>query len=565
MRVTRIVSAQSAAARPGARPRRVHTQTKRPRSGQRGAFGVMAPFALLMALLFTGLSIDAGRLWFERRATQRAADMSALASARYTGCGSSVGQAENSAQETAKANGIDIKTVAVATGVLTTDATGNYVFSAAPVDTSNATQVTLSRTVPASVLLGGLIGDNVTFVAKAVAQGGPPVATYSVGSVYGISAKAAQQISDLFKKVLGDTSPTLDAAKLKALADQTVTLAALQEAAGVATLNELLQKSVTIKEFLDLIAAASPSARELSEFKDILAAAGNNNATFLIGQLLNIQAPFAAGVSSANVSVFDLVNGAISVGAMKAGEGGMINTSLSLAFLGKTTLSVLSPPIIAVGPAGKNSKGQWCSQAQSAQMSLRSTFAPFKFTGLDLSVIDIALRVDFLTTTGHLEDLSVVPGQISGRLSSQSTAITLVLTNSGDIDKPIGTKSNFGIAYIGPKILNTGFGIYLPVGEAPYESSDFSFQSRAELPSVKILGAGGVGDTFAGLLGKDTLFEARLLGLKVKITALGNILGLVTVPLGKAIDKLLADLGIQTGSVKMQVIDVDTSAPVLRQ
>ncbi len=542
----------------------------------------MAPFALLMALLFTALSIDAGRLWFERRATQRAADMAALASARFTGCGSDQQKALNAAQATATANGIDASTVTLLTGVLTSDKAGNNVFTAAPVGNSNATQVRLTRTVPASVLLRGLPGfdKDVIFAATAVAQGGPPVATYSVGSVYGVSAETAKQLTNFFKAVLGNTSPTFDTAAVTALVNATTTLDALVQANNELygeslSLDAFLKKSMTLSDFLQVIAKASTAAGDLQAFKDLETAADklpkykpkphqNELNTFLVSQILNIQSPPAAGVSTTAISVFDLVNASMNVGAINL--GGVLNFSFGLNFLGNTTLSIISPPIIAIGPAGTDSNGNWCSQAQSAQMSLRSTLAPFKFAGgLDLSIIDIAFRVDTLITSGHLEELSVVPGNISGKLSSQSTIVTLVLTNSNDVDKPIANKDNFGIGYIGFKFLNTGFKIYLPLGESKSEDTTFSFASKADLPSTKILGAGGVGDTFGGLLGTDTYIEARLLGIKVPISKLGNILGLVTQPLGAAIDGLLAAMGIQTGSVKMQVIDVSLSPPILKQ
>jgi uncharacterized membrane protein len=555
---------------PGRQRRHMGANNARKQQGAIGLFGIAA---LLIAMLFMSLSVDTGRLWLERRSVQRAADMAAMASARFTGCGSTADQALNAAKATVKENGIDPALVTAAdvkTGVITFDNAGRTVFTAKTSVATNAAQVSVQKVVPASILLGGFYNNaTITLKATAIAQGGPPLATYSVGSVYGISAEGAKQISNLFKGVLGSKSPTLNTVAINALVGSTVTLQALQQAdidiTGVPiTLDAFLKKSMTVSEFLQRIALASPSANNLQAFQDLVTAAQGYPGTVMVSQILNIQSPPASGVSSASISVFDLVNAGINVGAIS--QGGVINLSLGLGILGKTTLSILSPPIIAIGPAGKDAaSGLWCSQSQSAQMSLRSTLAPFKFPGLDLSIIDIALRVDTLVTTGHLEELSLVPGQISGKLSSQSTIVTLVLTNSTDVDKPIGNLSGFGIGYIGPKLLNTGFKIYLPVGQSNAEEATFSYTSTSNLPSTKILGAGGLGDTIGGLIGKDTYIEARLLGLKVPLSDLGNILGLVTQPLGNAIDGLLEGMGIHTGSVKMQVIDVDPSTPILRQ
>jgi uncharacterized membrane protein len=545
------------------RPRR-HGLDTRPLHAQRGAIGLAGVMTLLMLLTFTALSVDTGRLWLERKGIQRAADMAALAASRFTGCGSSLEDVRRAARETAAANGIDPGTVTVEVGVMSRDAKLISVFTPAPIGTSNGVRVSLNKTVAQSVLLGGYNNRTVTIPAVATAQGGPPIATYSVGSVYGISAQGAQQISNVFKGVLGNGAPSLDTAGINELVTSTVTLGALQQAAGAATINDLLNQQMTIRQFLDLIARASPDASSLDAFQKLYTASAGNSTLFLVSQILNIQSPAPSGVSSAEVSVFDLINASIYAGAIN--QGGVINMSLGLNFLGKTTLSILNPPIIAIGSAGKSANGNWCSQAQSAQMSLRSTLAPFKFPGgLDLSIVDIALRVDTLVTKGHLEALSVAPGQINGSLSSQSTIVTVVLTNSNDVDKPIDNLSGYGIGYIGPKLLNTGFKIYLPVGQSKAEEVDFSYTSKADLPSTKILGAGGLGDTIGGLIGKDTYIEARVLGLKVPLSSLGNIFGLVTQPLGNAIDGLLEGMGIKTGSVKMQVIDVSTSQPQLRQ
>jgi uncharacterized membrane protein len=535
----------------------------RHRRAQRGAIGIAGVLTLLMLLTFAALSVDTGRLWLERKGVQRAADMAALAASRFTGCGSSLDDVRRAATQTAEANGIDPGNVTVEVGTLTRDANLRSVFTPGPIGNANGVRVTLNKTVAQSVLLGGYINSTVLIPAAATAEGGPPIATYSVGSVYGISAQGAQQISNVFKGVLGNGSPTMDTNAINELVKSTVTLGALQRAAGAATLNDLLNQQMTIQQFLDLIARASPDAATLAAFNQLYAASAGNSTVFLVSQILNIQSPSPSGVSSASVSVFDLINASIYAGALN--QGGVINMSLGLNFLGKTTLSILSPPIIAIGSAGRSSTGAWCSQAQSAQMSLRSTLAPFKFPGLDLSVIDIALRVDTLVTRGHLEELSVAPGQISGSLSSQSTIVTVVLTNSADVNKSIDNLSGYGIGYIGPKLLNTGFKIYLPVGESNDKTVEFNYTSKADLPSTKILGAGSLGDTIGGLIGKDTYIEARILGIKVPLSSLGNIFGLVTQPLGNAIDGLLEALGIKTGSVKMQVIDVSTSPPILRQ
>jgi uncharacterized membrane protein len=552
------------------------------RSRQRGAFGVMAPLALLMALLFTALSIDAGRLWFERRATQRAADMAALASARFTGCGSDAQKGINAAQATAEANGIKASTVSVATGVLTSDKNGNNVFSAAPVGNSNATRVSLSRTVPASVLMGGVGGlarRDVTFVATAVAQGGPPVATYSVGSVFGPSAETARQLTNFFKGVLGKTSPTFDTKAVTALVSATTTLDALVEANNEIngeslSLDQFLKKPMTLSGFLEVIAKASPAAGGLTEFQDLKTAAEklpvykppphqNELNTFMVGQILDIQSPPAAGVSAAGINVMDILNASINVGAINM--GGLINLDLGLPILGKTTLSVISPPIIAIGPAGKDSTGNWCSQAQSSQLTLKVVISPFNGY-----LLNMALRLDALSTAGHMDSLDIIPGNNTATFTSVSTAVTLNLTNSDDVDNklnvgPFRPAYVLGFNFLGLKIKLLEIGFNLPVGAAESKSTTFTFATKSELPKEPALGAGSVGASLSGLLGKGSNFTLKILGIGGSVTFLDELISTIMKPLGSALDGLLEALGVKTGSVRVQLLDVNVSPPVLRQ
>ncbi len=539
---------------------------------QRGAFGVFGALTLLIALLFMGLSIDTGRLWLEKRNVQRAADMAAMASARFTGCGSSAAQALNAAKTTAKENGIDPALVTfqnVKRGVIAFDKDGKTVFTAKDTDATNATQVELQKTVPASILLGGFFNNStLTLKAQAVAQGGPPIATYSVGSVFGVSSEGAKQISNLFKGILGGTSPTLDTAAINALVNSTVTLQALQQAyidihGTPITLDAFLKKSMTVSEFLDLIAKASPTVANQQAFKDLASAAKSYPGTVLVGQILNIQSPPASGVSSANISVFDLINAGINVGAIS--QGGLINLNLGVSYLGGVSMNLISPPIIAIGPAGKDSAGNWCSQAQSSQMTLKVVIAPFNG-----KLLNMALRLDALSTIGHMDSLNVAPGNINGSVSTQSTALTLMLTNSDDVNNDL-YKGPFNPAYVlgldlfGFKIKLLEIGLKLPVGAAESKSTTFTVASKFDLPKSPDLGAGSVGASLAGLLGEGTNFTVKVLGIGGSITFLDDLVKLVMAPLGTALDGLLEALGIKTGSVRIQVLDVNASPPVLRQ
>jgi uncharacterized membrane protein len=525
----------------------------------------MAIFTLLMAIAFMAISVDTGRLWLERRSVQRAADMAALAASRFTGCGASEADALAAAKTMAAEHGVDPGTVTIKFGVLTRDVNKAAVFTPAAIGSANLVRVALSRKVAKSMLLAGDsdLAGSIDVAGVGVAQGGPPVATYSVGSVFGISNEAAKQISNLYKGILGNGAPALDTAALNELVSATVTLGALQQAAGASTLNDFLQMQMTVREFLDFIAIANPDVLSLNSFMQLYNQAKTSSLKLTVGQILNIQSPPASGVSEAKISVFDLLNASLNVGALN--QGGVINANLGLSFIGTTSISILSPPIIAIGPAGKNSSGNWCSSARSAQMSLKATITPGMIGNFNPGIADLALRVDLLSTVGHLNSLSVQPGDISGSITSQSTVLRLVLTRSADVNKDITNEANFrpGTLLLGA----VGLKIYLPIGDAAEKNTSFAVANKSEFPSVNQLGAGSVGSSLGGLLGQGTNITVTVLfGLiKLPITFLDDLMRLVTIPLGNALDGLLAAFGVQTGSVRLQVLDVQTSPPVLRQ
>ena len=134
-------------------------------SKQRGAIGLMAAGTLALALVFTLLAVDSGRLYLEKRKLQSVADTSALEAAGLGGqCGTNT-TANAYATQNAARNGFVVgngNTLAVTCGTLATNALNTRVFSA-DATKSDAIRVVASRTVltsiangNAAVYLGGL-------------------------------------------------------------------------------------------------------------------------------------------------------------------------------------------------------------------------------------------------------------------------------------------------------------------------------------------------------------------------------------------------------------------------
>ena len=116
----------------------------------------MAAGTLALALVFTLLAVDSGRLYLEKRKLQSVADTSALEAAGLRGqCGTNT-TANAYATQNAARNGFVVgngSTLAVTCGTLATNALNTRVFSA-DATKSDAIRVVASRTVLTSIANG---------------------------------------------------------------------------------------------------------------------------------------------------------------------------------------------------------------------------------------------------------------------------------------------------------------------------------------------------------------------------------------------------------------------------
>lgn len=522
------------------------------RTRQGGGISVLAALTLVLALMFTGLALDTGRLWMAKRELQRSADMAALAAARYTGCGTTALQASQAAQNALSKNGLSDYTLTVQRGVASVEAATRYnVFTLQDSESSNAAQVTVTQSLPSSIMAGGLLDDSVTLMrATATAKGGPPAATFSIGSFASITQKQADFINALFRGILGNSSLNLGVAALTDLAGTSVNLAALQAAAGAATIEELLNRQVPLSQLLQWLATSSPSATAASSLSQLGSVSLNSGLTVRLRDVLNVQIPASTATASVDINVLDLVQTSLLVGKGK----GLINIGLNIAGVGGISLNLLNPPKIAVGPAGKSLSGAWCTEAKSAQFSLKVGLN----VNLVVAALDMALYVDTLQTAGRLSQLAISPGNNTGNFSVASDLIMLRLNDAKTADG----SNRANVSVLGISVV--GIDLKLPLLSASNASAPFVVQSASDMPrSVATQGVGS--GTLAGLLGDGTTIRFVVLGFLP--FELSWLQGVVTAPLKLIADLLLEPLlqlfGFDIGLVKVRLIDIDSAKPVL--
>jgi len=571
--------------------RRKHHRFSQPhthRPPQRGAMGLLGVLTVLMAFTFAALAIDTGRLWVAKQDMQHAADMAALAAARHNGCGTNLDEARERAATSAKQFGVSTDQPGV-TLTVTRGNLANAVISGAnsqvfipgaePSDTTTAARVLLKKTVPKSLLMGGFAGQTIELSAVATAQGEAPKATLSVGTRFGITQEQADFISKLFGGILGNSSLNLTPGSLNSLATSVVNLEALRIAAGAASLNELLNRQVTITELLRWISTAGTNidaAGQQALQSIISASASSGNLTVRVGDVLNVQVPAPAGVATANINVLDLVT----VGLQIANKDALITLNAGVAGITSVKIKLLGLPKVAVGNKGKSVNGNWCTSAKMAQVDA--------LIGLDISppalkipllaevtvIADIALHLRAGGVDAHLIDLMADSSGGQAKLETLSSLINIDLSNNAGTGPARVALSIDAVGGLIPIRAGAKVGLKVPAQETQGRVMTLNVPApvRKNMPQRTDRGT-NLGDTLStALRGSELTLEAEglLSGLLNIVLAWLNPLlkglidGLVTPLLTNIVVPLLDVLGFGVNGVSVELTDIVAPQPQLK-
>lgn len=567
---------------------------------QRGAAAVMtAVFILFIALGSAALVIDTGRLYLEQRSLQRIADAVALDTAQQSGlCGNGgTGDAIGLAQSAAVRNGFDGEFGASGNEVLLgrlEDAGGRWQFFPDE-DNPEAVHVQVSRTVPASLIVGGLFGHEVTLSKQATARR-IPRATLSVGS--GLLSVDSTQ-SPVLDAVLGgllDTEVTLDAVSYEGLANARVTLADLVAESEVGTVDELLETSLTLGEMLELFARAADRGNVASaSLNGLLEGSGEiRNATLSLADILDVVTPTSDAGLQADIGLLDLISAAalfanrenavtLPLGASLT-VGGLANVAAEL------ELFVIEPPQIAVGPPGRDADGNWRTRAHTAQIRANLNVE----TGLNLlglvnaqALMGVALQsvtgtawfksINCSTYAAQSFDPAVIGAQ-TGLASLSLGRFVDPATGDSTVDN-----SQIDISLLGGQAVSVTAELRVAEGDDRVELAASAvndlefFGPLADLPQSKSIAnenpAAALGQGLSDLAANlDVEVEATVLGLDLLgvLSALVNsllnnlpavLLNQLLRPLLTGVDALLVPilnvLGISVATADVMLVDVE--------
>jgi uncharacterized membrane protein len=427
---------------------------------QRGAIGLMAAGTLALALGFTLLVIDTGRLYMEQRKLQRVADTAALEAVSRDGNCKSGQSATNYASQSATRNGFTVNadnTLTVNCGTLQTGADNLRAFAVDATKTATV-QVNVSRPVTTSIaagigalLSGGPVSLTTRLSATAVAaEPKITLAQLSIRStLLSVDSARSNLLNPLFSTLLGgnvnltvggwDGLVKTDINLLKFIDQLAIEL-------GVAAGNytALLNTQGSVSKFIKAAATVASRNGATVEVKTALANLQLSAAAaspIKLGDLLTLQTGTQEAGLDATVQLFQLIQGFVQL----ASKNSAVIATLPVNVLGlagvTTRIKVIQPPqFSAVGdpalaklaPLGVNK-----IYVRTAQVRI--------LVSVDLSLINTVLQLvnTLLSPVVGLVNTLLAPGCIFGSCTQTDLKI---LPNGLNLD--VGIEAGVGSSYV---------------------------------------------------------------------------------------------------------------------
>lgn len=443
---------------------------------QCGAIGILSATVLLMLIVFIALTVDTGRLYFEKRRLQQQADLAAMAAAqRFCDGFVSVAQVTPEVNASLTDNGFALNDAANAVTVSLGEV--NVVSSRRVFVESSAMEaarVRLSRNIPASLFAGGMFGGNVGLFAEAVAERNV-IGGLQVGSILvSFDTEKAVLLNQLLSAMLG-TGVVLDAVGYNGLAASDISLLALRDGlagigivAAAGTVNEVANASLSMGQLLSVVAQAlandgTVGAAAVDAADDLHLAAQGTAAyqeTVALGEILVADSDYASpdDALNARVNALQLIRAA----AMLINRDNLLNLNLNVAtnslpllnsLLGNTLsssvkLKVIEPPQVAVGRFGYDEFGQPRTRARTAQVQAQASVHLDLGSGVLGSILsalagiegDIAVATEVAQGDAWLDRVDQCP-RLRSRdfdfsIAAQPGLASLKVGDPDDLDQP---------------------------------------------------------------------------------------------------------------------------------
>ncbi|NCE90544.1 pilus assembly protein TadG-related protein [Pseudomonas sp. L13] len=449
-------------------------------SRQRGAIGLMAAGTLALALVFTLLAVDSGRLYLEKRKLQSVADTSALEAAGLGGqCGTNT-TANAYATQNAARNGFVVgngSTLAVTCGTLATNALNTRVFSA-DATKSDAIRVVASRTVLTSIanglwnlFSGAPITPQINLSATAVAATPPPVAQLSIrSSLASVDSGKSPLLNLVIGNLLGGNL-SLTAAGWNGLLQTNVNLLSYLDQLAInlnvkaGDYDALLSTAVSATQLIDAAVKVlqKNGAAVTAVVNDVISiqAIAPNSKLLTVGDLLDIATGTPTAALNSNVQLFQLLEAVAQLSSSKNAVSAAAQVAIPLVGNVSIQTKVIEPPqLSAIGNPVLAKKGLQ-NTPPTDQIFVRTAQVRTLVTVQAPIIKAVSGVVSILTGLGTPVS-QVVKGLLNLNLPAVvGGVLCLVACNVADVD------------------VTTSLAIYIEAGSAQTNVTDFNCDSPA--------------------------------------------------------------------------------------
>ncbi|WP_347170232.1 pilus assembly protein TadG-related protein [Pseudomonas salmasensis] len=449
-------------------------------SRQRGAIGLMAAGTLALALVFTLLAVDSGRLYLEKRKLQSVADTSALEAAGLGGqCGTNT-TANAYATQNAARNGFVVgngSTLAVTCGTLATNALNTRVFTA-DATKSDAIRVVASRTVLTSIanglwnlFSGAPITPQINLSATAVAATPPPVAQLSIRSSLASVDSGKSPLANLVIGNLLGGNLSLTAAGWNGLLQTNVNLLSYLDQLAInldvkaGDYDALLSTAVSATQLIDAAVKVlqKNGAAATAVINDVISiqAIAPNSKLLTVGDLIDIATGTPTAALNSNVQLFQLLEAVAQLSSSKSAVSAAAQVAIPLVGNVSVQTKVIEPPqLSAIGNPVLAKQGLQ-NTPPTDQIFVRTAQVRTLVT-VQAPIINAVSGVASILTGLGTPVSQVVKGLLNLNLPAVvGGVLCLVACNVADVD------------------VTTSLAIYIEAGSAQSHVTDFNCDSPA--------------------------------------------------------------------------------------
>ena len=327
---------------------------------QRGSISILAAMSLVFVIASAALAVDVGQAAWRKRSLQKTTDVISLDAVRALGdrkdSVNCVSVAQTYAQNSATRNGFAYSNAALGNSM--TVETGYAVSSTKAFSTStdcntaNAVRITATsrsdnRFAPGSV---GLTTQSIAMV--------DPQATYSLGSkLVSLDSTTSPILNTVLQGMLGG-GVNLTLVGYQGLASASTSFGPIWTSLGLGTTSQILNTSVTVKNFLTAAASALTAQGDAASLTaastlGTLASQVNSSTTFKFGNIMQFATGDSTSAASAKMDILEMVG----MVASAANGTNALSLTVPITIPGVTSttmkMGIIQPPVIWSGRPGQ--------------------------------------------------------------------------------------------------------------------------------------------------------------------------------------------------------------------